>query len=210
MRIDVMPPADAASAVSSRGSNANEAPPRLPVHPDAAAKLSCTRPPAPSRKRTAAPLLVGRLVILASREPLNTSASSPSPRRCALSLGEVSGAIPVEPWQTPAEHCPLPEQASWSSHGPVLFGCVHEPEPLQTSFVQSLVSPVQTAPADSNWQSLRQQSPLLRLPSSQASPDSRTPLPQAREPAEPMHDAELRTGAMLCWLQAEKASASEV
>src|SRR4051794_4956363 len=121
--------------------------------------------------------------------------------------GDRSGERPVVPTQTPPVHWPLPVHALPSSHAAVLFGCRHEPAPLQTSSVQPLVSAVHDVPDASYLQSLRQQSPPLRLPSSQSSPASCTPLPHVEGATAATHVAADSTGAMLARLHAENASA---
>jgi len=84
----------------------------------------------------------------------------------------------------PALQASFTVQKSPSSHGAVLFGCVHAPAPLQTSFVHRLPSLAHAEPDASNWQVEPQQSPFAVLPSSHCSPGSTTPLPHATFPGQ--------------------------
>src|SRR5262245_37064761 len=80
-------------------------------------------------------------------------------------------------------HCPFTQtspsvQLLRSSHAPVRLMCWHWPVALHRSLVQGLPSSSQAVSAGRSTQSLVQQPPLVRFPSSQVSPGSSWPLPQ--------------------------------
>ena len=81
---------------------------------------------------------------------------------CATQASLVSSHTPTLHWspapaqlrgapvQEPALHASFTVQKRPSSHEAVLFGCVHAPAPLQTSFVQRLPSLAHAEPEDSS------------------------------------------------------------
>ena len=76
------------------------------------------------------------------------------------------------PTHVPLWHWSVCVHALPSLHALVLFGCVHVPVALQTSFVQTFVSALHGAPDGEYVQIAVQQSVSLVLPSSQSSPGS--------------------------------------
>jgi hypothetical protein len=94
-----------------------------------------------------------------------------------LHSGPPAQGSPMCTPQVPAAHVSAPLQKTPSSHGAVFAGCTHWPVPLHASVVQTLPSLAQ-GPGASASQVAEQQSPETTLPSSHASPASRSPSPQ--------------------------------
>jgi hypothetical protein len=96
--------------------------------------------------------------------------------------GSLSSQSTADPPHAPVEHVSFSVQASPSSHGSLLFGCVQRPAPSHASFVQRLPSSGQGLPIASYEHVAEQQSPGTVPPSSQSSPISTSPLPQIGPP----------------------------